>query len=55
MQTEEKKRARNWQAYMKSFKRLFSATVTNSPVTYRENIGQEVDHLTSEQMWLRVS
>ena len=30
---------------MKSFKRLFSATVINSLVTYRKNIGQEVDHL----------
>jgi hypothetical protein len=30
---------------MKSFKRLFSAPVINSLVTYRKNIGQEVDHL----------
>jgi hypothetical protein len=30
---------------MESFKRLFSATVINSLVTYRKNIGQEVDHL----------
>jgi len=29
---------------MKSFKR-FSAIVINSLVTYRKNIGQEVDHL----------
>jgi len=30
---------------MKSFKRLISATVTNSLVTYRKNTGQEVDHI----------
>ena len=30
---------------MKSFKRLFSATVINSLVTYRKNREQEVDHL----------
>ena len=30
---------------MKSFKRLFSATVINSLVTHRKNIGQEADHL----------
>lgn len=30
---------------MKSFKRLFSGTVINSLVTYRKNIGQEIDNL----------
>jgi len=39
------KRTCNWQTYVKSFKRLFSATVINSLVTYRKNIGQEVDQL----------
>jgi hypothetical protein len=45
MLAEKRKRTRNWQAYMKSFKRLFSATVINSLVTHRKNIGQEAVHL----------
>jgi hypothetical protein len=39
----ERKRMSKW--YMKLFRRLLNATVLNSLVIYRQNIGRNIDHL----------
>jgi hypothetical protein len=40
----ERKRMNKW--YMNLFRRLLNATVLNARVVYRQNIGQNIDHLT---------